>query len=564
MHFRDGFLFQFAKLAGPFWSSENKSAIRLDTVFLTVLTVLQIYMAVIITEWNADLFDALEQHSMQGIIAQIGMLILIFIGSIGVTTLHLIVKRRLLIGWRLWLTEKVVSKWMHKGRHYQVTFMAKNNHDNPDGRIAEDIRIATEEAIALAHSLFYSLLLLGSFTKILRTLSGTVEFNLGLSSLTVTGYLVWIAIIYSICASVLGWLMGKSLTEATNVRQTEEANYRHELIKAQENSQSIALIHGEDSEQKRFLNSFQAIIKIYAQQTAAWKQIQIFSSGYSVVSMALPILVAAPRYIVGAITLGTLMQSVQAFQHMVSALSWPANNMAGIANWRASVERVLGLVKALDELDHDISCLNSHQICVDKADKSQIRFENVSIADLEGQTISLVVNTEIKAGERVLISGQASTGAKLFQAIAGLWPWGSGHIQVPGNERLFFMSPQPYLPTGSLYEAICYPKATSVFKRTDLEKLLRQVGLKDLIKQLDQVESWEKLLSREQQQRLGLARVLLYRPKWLFIQEALDSLTPEGETQMMELLIKDLPDAAILSISNQPTVEAFHQRRLKI
>ena len=564
MHFRDGFLFQFAKLAGPFWSSENKSAIRLDTVFLTVLTVLQIYMAVIITEWNADLFDALEQHSMQGIIAQIGMLILIFIGSIGVTTLHLIVKRRLLIGWRLWLTEKVVSKWMHKGRHYQVTFMAKNNHDNPDGRIAEDIRIATEEAIALAHSLFYSLLLLGSFTKILWTLSGTVEFNLGLSSLTVTGYLVWIAIIYSICASVLGWLMGKSLTEATNVRQTEEANYRHELIKAQENSQSIALIHGEDSEQKRFLNSFQAIIKIYAQQTAAWKQIQIFSSGYSVVSMALPILVAAPRYIVGAITLGTLMQSVQAFQHMVSALSWPANNMAGIANWRASVERVLGLVKALDELDHDISCLNSHQICVDKADKSQIRFENVSIADLEGQTISLVVNTEIKAGERVLISGQASTGAKLFQAIAGLWPWGSGHIQVPGNERLFFMSPQPYLPTGSLYEAICYPKATSVFKRTDLEKLLRQVGLKDLIKQLDQVESWEKLLSREQQQRLGLARVLLYRPKWLFIQEALDSLTPEGETQMMELLIKDLPDAAILSISNQPTVEAFHQRRLKI
>lgn len=564
MHFRDGFLFQFAKLAGPFWSSENKSAIRLDTVFLTVLTVLQIYMAVIITEWNADLFDALEQHSMQGIIAQIGMLILIFIGSIGVTTLHLIVKRRLLIGWRLWLTEKVVSKWMHKGRHYQVTFMAKNNHDNPDGRIAEDIRIATEEAIALAHSLFYSLLLLGSFTKILWTLSGTVEFNLGLSSLTVTGYLVWIAIIYSICASVLGWLMGKSLTEATNVRQTEEANYRHELIKAQENSQSIALIHGEDSEQKRFLNSFQAIIKTYAQQTAAWKQIQIFSSGYSVVSMALPILVAAPRYIVGAITLGTLMQSVQAFQHMVSALSWPANNMAGIANWRASVERVLGLVKALDELDHDISCLNSHQICVDKADKSQIRFENVSIADLEGQTISLVVNTEIKAGERVLISGQASTGAKLFQAIAGLWPWGSGHIQVPGNERLFFMSPQPYLPTGSLYEAICYPKATSVFKRTDLEKLLRQVGLKDLIKQLDQVESWEKLLSREQQQRLGLARVLLYRPKWLFIQEALDSLTPEGETQMMELLIKDLPDAAILSISNQPTVEAFHQRRLKI
>lgn len=564
MRIQDGFLFQFVKLSGPFWSSENKSVIRMDTVFLIVLTVLQIYLAVVITQWNADLFDALEQHSMSGIIAQVGMLILIFIGSISVTTLHLIVKRRLLIGWRLWLTEKVVSKWMHNGRHYQINFMAKNNHDNPDGRIAEDIRIATEEAIAWGHSLFYSLLLLGSFTKILWTLSGTVVLDLGLFSLTVTGYLVWIAIIYSVCASILGWWMGKPLTEATNVRQTEEANYRHTLIKAQENSQAIALIHGENYEQKRFLGSFQAIIETYAQQTAAWKQIQIFSSGYSIASMALPILVAAPRYIIGTITLGTLMQSVQAFQHMVSALSWPANNMAGIASWRASVERVLGLVKALDDLDHDISCLNSHQICVGKGEKSLLKFQNLSISNLEGETVSLTLNTEIKAGERVLISGQSSTGAMLFQAIAGLWPWGTGHIQVPENERLFFMSPRPYLPTGTLYEAICYPKAVSAFKRSDLEKLLKLIGLKELVGQLDQIESWEKRLSSEQQQRVGLVRALLYQPKWLFIQEALDSLSPEGETQMLELLGKELPKTGILSITNQPTAEAFHQRRLKI
>jgi vitamin B12/bleomycin/antimicrobial peptide transport system ATP-binding/permease protein len=278
----------------------------------------------------------------------------------------------------------------------------------------------------------------------------------------------------------------------------------------------------------------------------------------------LPILVAGPRYIVGAISLGALMQSVQAFQHMVSALSWPANNLAGIASWRASVERVLGLVKALDELEHDISCLNSHQICVGKGEKSILTFENLSISNLEGETISSTINTEIKAGERVLISGLSSTGAMLFQAIAGLWPWGSGHIQVPENERLFFMSPRPYLPTGTLCEAICYPKESSAFKRLDLEKLLKRIGLEDLIMQLDQVESWDKLLSREQQQRLGLVRLLLYRPKWIFIQEALDSLTPDGETAMMELLIKELPDAAILSITNQPTAEAFHQRRIKI
>ncbi len=564
MQANKGFLGQFIKLAGPFWNSENKFKIRMDTFYLVALTIMQIVMAVVITEWNADLFDAIEQHSMSGIVNQFGVLILIFVGSITITTMHLIVKRRLLIGWRLWLTEKVVSKWMYKGRHYQITFMGKNNHDNPDGRIAEDIRIATEEAIAMGHSLFYSLLLLGSFAEILWTLSGTITLDLGLFTVSITGYLVWIAILYSVGASVLGWVMGKSLTEATDDRQTEEANYRYCLIKAQENSPAIALIHGESYEQNRFLNSFQSIIDTYAEQTEAWKKIQIFSSGYSVVSMALPILVAAPRYIIGAISLGNLMQSVQAFQHMVNALSWPANNMAQIANWRTSVERVLGLVKALDELEHDISCLNSHQICVGKGAKAVLKFDNVSIASMEGETLTQNIDTEIKAGEHVLIEGKFSTGAKLFQAIAGLWPWGNGHIEIPEGERLFFMSPRPYLPTGSLYSAICYPKATSSFKRADVEKLLKRVGLKDLIQQLDNVESWEKLLSREQQQRLGIVRVLLYKPKWIFSQEALDSLSPEGETEMLELLVKESPDIAILSITNQPTAEAFYQRKLNI
>ncbi len=560
---QDRFLVEFIKLAGPFWNSEDKLAIRKDTVFLIVLTVLQIVMAVVITEWSAALFDALEQRSMSGLVTQVGMLVLIFIASITITTLHLLVKRRILIGWRLWLTDKVIGKWMHKGRHYQLTFVSKGDHDNPDGRIAEDIRIATEEAIALGHSLFYSLLLLGSFTKILWTLSGTVVLNLGLFSFSVAGYLVWVSIIYSVAASILGWWMGKPMTVATHVRQTEEANYRYNLIKAQESAQAIALIQGEANERQRFQGSFQAIIDTYHQQTVAWKQIQIFTSGYSVTSMALPILVAAPRYIVGAITLGTLMQSVQAFGHMVSALSWPVNNMAGIAKWRASVERVLGLVKALDDLDFDIACLNSHQICVRKSGLPVLKLDNVTIASLEGENLSSTIDCEIKVGDRVLISGHSSTGAKLFQAIAGLWPWGSGRIEVP-DDALFFMPPRPYLPTGSLYEAICYPKSIESFKRSTLEKLLKRLGLKELVKQLDRVESWEQVLSREQQQRLGLVRVLLYRPRWIFIQETFDSLTPDGETQMLEILDKELPNSAIMSITNQPTAEAFHQRKLKI
>ena len=564
MQRRDGFLIQFLRLAGPFWNSENKLAIRLNTACLILLTVLQMGIAVVITEWNADLFDDLEKRSMSGLRTQIILLGFIFIANIIITTAHLIVKRRLLIGWRLWLTKKVIAKWMCKGRHYQLTFMSQGDFDNPDGRIAEDIRIATEEAIALWHSLFYSLLLLVSFTEILWKLSGTVVFSVGIYTFSVVGYLVWISIIYAVFASLLGRWMGKSLSVATNARQSKEANYRHDLIKAQENSQAIALIQGEENEQERFLDSFRAIIASYRQQTAAWKQIQMFTTGYSVTSMALPILVVSPRYIAGAITLGTLMQSVQAFQQMVSALSWPVNSLAEIANWRASVERVLGLVKALDELDHDISCLNSHQICVEKTEKSVLKFTNLSLANLQNETLSETLNYEIKPGERVIISGQASLGAKLFKAIAGLWPWGSGHIEVPVNEDLFFMPPIPYLPTGTLFEAIAYPKTIAAYDRPDLESLLRRVGLRELVKQLDHTEFWEQVLSREQQQRLGLIRVLLHRAHWIFIQQAMDSLSPNDEIKMLEFLAKELPEAAILSITNQPTAEAFHQRKLKI
>ncbi|NOT13047.1 MAG: ABC transporter ATP-binding protein/permease [Methylococcaceae bacterium] len=564
MQENDSFFMQFLKLAGPFWNSEHKLAIRTETVLLVVLTLMQIGLAVFITQWNAALFDALEQRSMTGVKAQIGVLILIFAASITITTTHLIVKRRLLIGWRTWLTEKVITKWMHEGRHYQITFLSNVDHDNPDGRIAEDIRIATEDAISLSHSMFYSLLMLGSFTKILWDLSGSVVFDFGFISIPVTGYLVWIAISYAACASILGWWMGKPMTAATHARQTKEAIFRHDLIDSQRNSQAIALIRGESKEQERLLDAFQAIIETYAQQTVAWKQIQIFTSGYSITSMALPILVGSPRYIVGAISLGMLMQSVQAFQHMVSALSWPVDNMAQIAKWRTSVERVLGLVNALDHLQNDISGLDSRQINVKKAGDSLLKLTNVNIASLAGETLSLPIHDEIKAGERVLISDKTNSGSKLFKAIAGLWPWGSGTIEVPEHDTLFFMPPRPYFPVASLFTAICYPKSKATFDQTLVERLLIQVGQKDLVKQLDRVDSWEHLLSNEQQQCLGVVRVLIHRPQWIFIQEALDSLAPSDETQMLELLSEELPHAGILTITHQPAAEAFHQRKLKI
>ncbi len=258
------------------------------------------------------------------------------------------------------------------------------------------------------------------------------------------------------------------------------------------------------------------------------------------------------------------MQSVQSFQQLVSALSWPVNNMAGIAKWRTSVERVLGLVNALDDLDHDISCLNSHQICLTKVDEAVIKFENVVIASMEGQGISAIINDEIKRGEKVQIVGRVSTGIKLFHAVADLWPWGSGHIQVPSNEELFFMPPKPYLPPGTLYDAICYPKTHEAFDRELIKKLLNMANIGDLAEELDRVDDWEEELPLGHQQILGCIRVLLHRPKWLFIQEAFNSLRADAETEILELLAKELPDTAIISITRHLSAETFHQHKLKV
>lgn len=288
----------------------------------------------------------------------------------------------------------------------------------------------------------------------------------------------------------------------------------------------------------------------------------LFSSGYSVLSMAFPILVSAPRYILGSITLGALMQSAQSFQHMVSALSWPVDNMGKVAEWRASVERVLGLTGALEQLEKEIAKPDPHRIRLEKTEQSELRFKNLCLSRLDGIVCIESFSDTIKAGERILIAGNAFTGNKLFKAIAGLWPWGEGTIELPDDEPMFFMPPRPFLPTGKLRSAICYPSSSKDFGQDDLEYALKLAGVGELIPQLDDVGDWEKNLEREQQQRLGLVRVLLQKPKWIMMQEAFDSLDPEGEVDMIKIINRKLPDSAMLTITKQPTIQAMHKRRI--
>jgi len=560
----NGFFIQFIRLAGPFWHSENKSTIRSLALALLMLTVMQIGIAVVITIWSADLFNALEQRSMSRLFTQIALIVLIFAANIAVTTAHFKVKRRLQLDWRSWLTHRLISQWMTDGRHYLVTHIqGEGAHDNPDGRIAEDIRIATEAAIDLCHSLIYSVLLLISFTKILWTLSGTVTLDLLFFEMPIYGHLVWLAMFYAACASSLGWWLGRPYTLATDARQTVEANFRFGLVSARENSLAIALVHGEANERTRFIALFKDIVHAWQRQTHAWSHLFMLTSGYSVLSMAFPILVSAPRYILGGITLGALMQSAQAFQQAAGAMSWPVDNMAKVAEWRASVERVLGLVNGLSRLEQEIARYDPHRIILKKTEQDILRLCDLCIIRLDGVVCVSSINTEIRPGERVLITGNAFTGSKLFKAIVGLWPWGEGSIELP-REPVFFMPPRPYLPTGTLRAAICYPSTHAEYTEAAIAEALELVGLEELKEQLDHEDNWAAALSREQQQRLGVVRLLLQRPSWILLQEAMDSLDSSWEMKMLRLIAQRLPEAAILTITNEPMAEDFHQRRIAL
>jgi putative ATP-binding cassette transporter len=345
---KTSFLPEFLKLIKPYWH-KNKNA-KKWTIALVILTVLQIALAVITIEWTALLFNALEAHSMAGLIKQIGTLVVIFLVSIGVTASHMKMKRNLQMGLRAWLTDLVMSKWMTVDTHLDIASNVTDDNSNPDGRITDDIRRSSDEFFGLSHTLLHSLLTLVTFTQMLWILSGVITITLGTATISVYGYLVWIALIYTGFASLFGWNISKPLTDTTNVMQNAECNFRFALAEARENCGKIALNHNEEKELNKFKGLLQKVNDLYNIQTISWVRIVQFNSGYGVLSMAIPVLASAPRYILEKISLGGLMQAAGAFQQMCGALSWGVNNVGGIATWRTSVERVLGLIHSLDDL----------------------------------------------------------------------------------------------------------------------------------------------------------------------------------------------------------------------
>jgi len=554
----------FVQLAGGYWSGKDKWSVRFWSALLVSLTVIQVFVPILTNLWNKSLFDALEARSMDRFMTMLFASLGIILLNVVVTVLHLKVKRGLQLGWRHWITSQIVKEWLTQGRHHQITHIP-GEHDNPDGRIAEDVRIITEYAVDLAMSLLYCVLLLISFVNILWILSGAPEVTLMGLTFTVPGYLIYIAILYAGAGTTIAMLIGKPMVRAADTRQSREADFRFGLAGVRENAQKIALLHGESHERRHLFDLFRGVISGWNGQTNAIAYWMIFSSAYSVLSMAFPLLVVSPRYISGAISLGMLMQTAQAFQQTAAALSWPVDSLARVAEWKASGERVLNLVHAVEVSKKAAQAAADQRIVVDRIKGDpDLAFQGVRIDDPDGSTVIDTFDLEVKPGDRVLIGGDPNAAIRLFRAVARVWPWGRGRIRLPDDKHVFFMPERPFLPRGTLREILSYPREADIVGTEAAADALRLVGLGHLVEEIDVIENWHDALAVADQQRLGFARLFVLRPDWIFIQNATDNLPREEVSSLFDLMEKAFPNVTILTIGSHSVLPAHHNRRIML
>ena len=564
MLYHCGFLWRFILFALPFWSAEHKWRNRGRLALIAAMTVAQVAVQVGLNSWSARLYNAIEGRHLEAFLGLIATFVLLLLASILVFSITLYTKRRLQFAWRVWITKNTLSVWMAQGRHYQLGLIVGDHDnpggDNPDGRIAEDIRVTTESAVDLGQALFYCILLFATFVAVLWELSGVIHVDIGGTVIPIPGFMVFVALTYSAIGTSLALWAGFPLVGASNLRQTVEANFRFGLARAREYSESIALIGGDTDERTHLQELLRGVRRGWGSQTYGLVRLIVFTTAYGVLANPFPLLVAAPRYIMGFISLGTLMQMAQAFSQVTAALAFPVDNLSGIALWRASVERVMALQDALGGLQEK---LGENRIEV-RHEGSSLLFAGVRVMEHDATPVMKEITAEISPGEHVLIEGKTPICHKLILAGAGLWPWGSGRVTLPAGANVFIASDRPYLPVGALGEAVCYPLTLGVCVPDDINSALRRVGLGDWAGHLGVVENWDSVFSVAQQQRLSFARMLLHRPDWIFLSEATNALDAVAQREMAELLVKEFPSATVVAAGRVGLFDGFFQRVLHV
>ena len=546
----------------PYWkSAERWRAFALFAV-VVFLNLVLVGTTVLFTYWQGAFYNSLQAKDWYGFLGSLlwwhktpkegftlgfAPVLAVFVLA---TVYELYTRQALQIRWRNWMTRSFVDEWLSDRAYFRMSLIDSVT-DNPDQRISEDIRLFTESALTLGLGLVRSFASLLSFIFLLWTLSEPIK----LFGVIIHGYLVWIALLYAVFGTWVTHLVGRRLIPLHFVQQKAEADFRFSLVRLRENAEGVAFHNGESEQKREFLQRFKLIVANWRAIMDVTLHLTFLTSSYAQVVLVFPLAVVAPAYFAGRMPLGGIFEISNAFAQVQNALSWVVQSYSDLTGWFATVQRLSGFQRCAN----DARGLNEGpRVTSDSSD--EVKLAGVDLMLPNGRQLLCGIDLRIPRGERLLIRGPSGAGkSTLLRAIAGIWPFGSGTI-THGTGRQLFVPQRPYMPLGTLKQAVCYPSNETDFSEWEVTAALKDAGLSHLVEDLTNADVWERRLSGGEQQRLTLARALLIRPEWLFLDEATSALDPTAEAHMYSLLCERLPRSTIVSIAHREDVARFHTR----
>ncbi len=552
------------RLAIPYFRSEDRWPGRVLLAAVIAVELSLVGVTVLLTYWQNSFYNALQGRDWDVFVHQ---LLYYCVLATAATVLHvykLYLNQWLQIRWRRWMTRQYLDNWLDDATHYRMQLLG-DTADNPDQRIAEDIRLFIERTLTIGVGMLSAVVTLASFIVILWTLSNAAPFQIfGFEITTIPGYLVWAALIYAVAGTAITHWIGWRLIPLNFNQQRYEADFRFNLVRVLENSEQIAMLGGEKTESKRLYSRFGNVVRNWHLIMSRQKGLTFFTTGYTQISIVFPIVVVSPAYFSGVIQLGALVQTSSAFNSVQGALSFFITIYKDFAEWRAVIAR-------LDGFDHSIAVARAATASSPRVDvtahetKTGLTIEGLSVRLPSGAPLVASDDIVIEAGQHALVTGPSGGGkSTFFRAVAGLWPFATGNIVVPRGAKLMILPQRPYFPVASLEEAVSYPAEAGAFESACVSEVLVAVGLPALAQRLTDEAHWNRILSLGEQQRLGIARAILHAPDYLFLDEASASLDEPAEARVYRLLHERLPTTTIISIGHRSTLKVFHNRHLTL